>query len=154
GGFGCAARLGLMRLFRPSFLLPPGLPRSLGEIAASSSARPHHFFTAADEVDSLNRAPWMSQPEALGKLDDLPLVVSNHGKPFPGPFGILEKYWEQGQRRLAALSTNSELIVAQKSSHMIHFDEPELVVDAIRRIVNVARNRAVNVAQEGTVVAA
>lgn len=151
---GLAARLGLLRVFRPSFLLPPGVPPAIRQIATSSSPRPHSFFAAADEVASLKRASWMSQPQALGTLGDLPLVVIDHGRPFPGPFRIVEKYWKEGQKRLAALSSNSVFIVAEKSSHMVHFDEPELVVDAIRPIVTAARSRSGYVAAEGTAVPA
>jgi hypothetical protein len=54
--------------------------------------------------------------------------------PFPGPFAVLEKNWNEGQHRLAVLSTESQLIVAQKSNHMIQQDEPDLVVAAIQRM--------------------
>jgi len=54
----------------------------------------------------------------------------------------LEKNWSEGQARLAALSTNSELIVAQNSNHMIHQDEPALVVDVIRRMHNAVKDGA------------
>ena len=55
-------------------------------------------------------------------------------KRFPGPFAVLERNWSEGQKRLAALSTKSILLVAQESNHMIQQDEPELVLDAIRRV--------------------
>ena len=47
---------------------------------------------------------------------------------------MLEMNWKEGQARLAALSTDSVLIVAKNSDHMIQQDEPALVVDAIRRM--------------------
>ena len=62
-----------------------------------------------------------------------------HGQPFPGPFALLEKNWSEGQARLAALSTESVLMVAENSNHMIQQDEPELVVDAIRRVHTAVR---------------
>jgi hypothetical protein len=45
---------------------------------------------------------------------------------------MLEMNWKEGQARLAALSTDSVLIVAKNSDHMIQQDEPALVADAIR----------------------
>jgi hypothetical protein len=78
----------------------------------------------------------------VGSLGDIPLAVITHGQPFPGPFSILEKGWSEGQTRLAALSTNSLLIRANNSNHMIEIDEPGLVVDAIRRVHAAARNKA------------
>ncbi|MGA7380471.1 MAG: hypothetical protein WBX03_06440, partial [Terriglobales bacterium] len=75
-----------------------------------------------------------------GSLGDLPLAVITHGQPFPGPFSVLEPSWSEGQKRLAALSTNSVLIPAHKSSHMIHLDEPDIVIDAIHRVHDAARD--------------
>ncbi len=69
----------------------------------------------------------------------MPVVVITHGQPFPGPFAVLEGGWREGQERLAALSTNSVLIVADKANHMVHQDEPKVVVDAIQRVVNAVR---------------
>ncbi len=53
----------------------------------------------------------------------MPLVVITHSQPFPGPFAVLEEGWREGQKKLAALSTNSVLIVAEKANHMIHQDD-------------------------------
>jgi len=36
------------------------------------------------------------------------------------------------------LSSNSRQIVAEKSGHYLHYDQPELVVDAIRLLVGEA----------------
>ena len=56
------------------------------------------------------------------------------GRRSPGPLPVLEKNWTEGQNRLAALSTNATLIVAKNSNHMIQQDEPELILDAMRRM--------------------
>ncbi|HEX5314593.1 MAG TPA: hypothetical protein VFX38_06800 [Gammaproteobacteria bacterium] len=74
----------------------------------------------------------MRRSGATGDLGDLPLIAITHGRPFPGPFATLEKYWGAAQERLAALSTNGELIIAKNSNHMIQHDEPDVVVAAIR----------------------
>ena len=89
-----------------------------------------------DEYDSSLR-----EPGALGGLGDLPLVVITHGQPFPGPMATLEKYWGAGQERLAALSTNGELVVAHNSNHMIQLDEPQVVIDAIQRVLDAVARR-------------
>jgi len=51
-----------------------------------------------------------------------------------------EKLWAEGQERLKNLSSNSEIIVATKSGHMINFDQPELVIDATKRVVTAVRD--------------
>ena len=45
--------------------------------------------------------------------------------------------------RLAALSNNSQLVVARNSNHMIEIDEPHLVVDMVHRVHTAVRNRTV-----------
>ena len=76
----------------------------------------------------------MRASESAGSLGPLPVIVITHGQPFPGPFAVLEKNWSEGQAQLAALSTDSVLMVAKNSNHMIQHDEPALVVGAIRRM--------------------
>jgi len=97
--------------------------------------RPSEYAAICDDLLSLERVPApMRASKSAGSLGSLPLTVITHGKPFPGPFAVLEKNWHEGQERLAALSTNSVLTVAKDSNHMIQQDEPALVVDAIRRM--------------------
>ena len=37
---------------------------------------------------------------------------------------------------LAALSPEGEVVVAEESTHYIHFDQPELVIDAINQVLD------------------
>jgi hypothetical protein len=95
--------------------------------------RPAEYSAAGDDLASLQLVePPTANFGGVGSLGDLPLAVITHGQPFPGPFFILEKGWSEGQTRLAALSTNSLLIRANNSNHMVQVDEPGLVVDAMR----------------------
>jgi pimeloyl-ACP methyl ester carboxylesterase len=47
--------------------------------------------------------------------------------------------WLPAQQQLAGLSSNARLIVVDGSSHYIHWDQPTLVADAIRQVVEAAR---------------
>ena len=136
-----AARFGVLRLLGQLFPL---------DHVGFSFVRPAEYSAAGDDLASLQL---VEQPTAnfggVGSLGDLPLAVITHGQPFPGPFFILEKGWSEGQRRLAALSTDSLLIRANNSNHIIQIDEPALVVDAIRRVHAAARNK-VRLAHDGT----
>jgi pimeloyl-ACP methyl ester carboxylesterase len=126
------ARFGALRLLRDCFphVGAFGFP----------SVQPSYYLAAADDVASVTRASAaIKGTGGIGTLDDLPLAVITHGQPFPGPFAILENGWSEGQVRLAALSTNSQLVVAHNSNHMINQDEPALVVDVIRRVCEAAR---------------
>ena len=106
---------------------------------AALGLRPSMYRGMRDDFRSLARLP---QPQReswpAGAFGALPLVVVTHGQPFPGPLATVERHWGAGQRRLAALSTNSRFVLATNSNHMIQDDEPAVVVDAIRRAYDAA----------------
>ena len=101
---------------------------------AQLSLRPTMYRGMRDDLRSLVRLPGPQRESwPAGTLGALPLVVVTHGQPFPGPLAAVERHWAAGQERLAALSSNSRLLVARNSNHMIQDDEPAVVVEAIRR---------------------
>jgi pimeloyl-ACP methyl ester carboxylesterase len=129
------ARFGVLRLLGRFFPL---------DHVGFSFVRPAEYSAAGDDLASLQLVePATGNFGGVGSLGDLPLTVITHGQPFPGPFSILENGWSDGQARLAALSTNSLLIRANNSNHMIQVDEPGLVVEAIRRVHAAARAKIV-----------
>jgi pimeloyl-ACP methyl ester carboxylesterase len=106
-------------------------------------SRPAEYLALCDDLASLERVPELQRrSKAAGSLGALPVTVITHGKPFPGPFAALEKNWGEGQKRLAALSSDSVLIVAANSNHMVQHDEPQLVLNAIRRVHDAVSLRA------------
>jgi pimeloyl-ACP methyl ester carboxylesterase len=126
GAVGFAARFGALRLLKHWIPL---------DRMGFWLERPAEYAALCDDLASLERVPvYRRSSEEAGSLGELPVAVITHGRPFPGPFAILEKNWSEGQTRLAALSTNSLLIVARNSNHMIEIDEPHVVVDLIRRV--------------------
>lgn len=73
------------------------------------------------------------QPSTLGSL---PLVVLTAcRRPWRG-----WPVWVQMQDELAALSSDSEHVMAREAGHDIHLDEPHLVVQAIRSLVRRCRS--------------
>ncbi|MGA8273575.1 MAG: alpha/beta hydrolase, partial [Candidatus Sulfotelmatobacter sp.] len=85
----------------------------------------------ADDLASLRKLD--SSASIPGAHGELPIVIITHGQPFPGPFALLEKWWAASQQRLTMLSSQSTLVTAEKSNHMIHLDQPEIVIDAVRK---------------------
>ncbi len=70
-----------------------------------------------------------------GSLGSLPLVVLTASpRPWRG-----WPVWAQMQDELAALSSDSEHVMARKAGHDVHLDEPDLVVQAIRALVRRCR---------------
>lgn len=131
------ARFGVVRLFGrrlPMLMLPDD------ETGYALCVTPSHAAAAADDMRSLLNAPTdVRQPQVSGVLADRPLLLLTHGIPFPPMAAAMEEGWADSQRRLLALSSDSELIVASNSGHLIHVDEPALVINAVRRVHAAAR---------------
>jgi len=141
---GGLAQIGLLRLARVRGMPEPptALPRSAEQRRALDSRllTAHSFQAGADEFDSMRAiATAMTGLNTPGLLGRTPVVVISHGKPFPGPFAVLETNHPAGMRALAALSGNSVLTTAENSSHAVPLEEPELVIDAIRAVHHAAR---------------
>ena len=54
--------------------------------------------------------------------------------------GALNKAWHSAQDALATLAPNAKHKIATKSSHYIQAQEPQLVIDAIKQVVEAVRN--------------
>lgn len=70
---------------------------------------------------------------------EIPIVVLSRGKRvWPDtPYGdAMEATWKELQDELSYLNGNSTHIIAENSGHLIHLDEPELVVDAIHDVLD------------------
>lgn len=70
---------------------------------------------------------------------DIPVEVIQHGKPYltavPEYGAALEQAWADGQRAWLALSRRGYLTTATDSGHYVYVDQPDLAVQAVRRIV-------------------
>ena len=123
-------------------------PDLLDEQAAISSHR-KDAFAVADETSSLeesfdeNRAAPMS-------LGDKPLIVLTAG-PLPSEVitrqGLsqeqahqMDKLHSESQVDLTRRSQNAKQVIVEDSGHYIHVEHPDLVKDAIRQVVEAARN--------------
>jgi pimeloyl-ACP methyl ester carboxylesterase len=62
--------------------------------------------------------------------------VSHGRRILPGALGDeLENDWDRHQREFVSRFKNGRVIIAQGSGHLIPLDEPDLVSDAIRRVL-------------------
>ena len=67
---------------------------------------------------------------------DIPLVVLTAGRPAPDPMSEkLAPLWLELQRDLASRSARSSHVVLKDAGHLIPRDDPQAVIDAVRRIV-------------------
>jgi len=91
-----------------------------------------------------------SQAQTRRSLHDsplrrMPLFVLTHGRldpyfyPPEWPADAEERLWRVLQNELANLLPNSRHVVARRSGHDIQLDQPDLVIRAIRNVVQAAR---------------
>ena len=74
-----------------------------------------------------------------GPILQIPIVVVTRGKRvWPDtPYGdAMEAAWTELQNELNYMSGNSTQVIAENSGHVIHLDEPELVLDAIHDVLS------------------
>lgn len=93
----------------------------------------------------------LKQIKAANWRTTIPLIVLARGKtsfnpedyapPLRGLALKGEELRVEMQKDLAARSTNGKLLFAEKSGHMIQQDEPEMVVEAIRQVIESVRRK-------------
>jgi pimeloyl-ACP methyl ester carboxylesterase len=130
------------------FTMPFGIPRLLGFCGGEGEVRAAecNFHTVRESVAEL-KAVSESAAEAAtaGKLGDMPLAVLSEDPDQPQPdlpedlLKPASDAWQQMQEELAQLSTRSTRVIAKNSGHFIQFDRPDVVIEAVRKIVNQAR---------------
>jgi pimeloyl-ACP methyl ester carboxylesterase len=102
------------------------LPPELHPIVQALWCEPRCFRGLAEHLGALE--PTATAAARVASLGNVPLTIVSAGD---HPPDIVAR-----QRALASLSTRGRHIVASKSSHWIHLDEPELVVDTIRQVAD------------------
>jgi pimeloyl-ACP methyl ester carboxylesterase len=100
------------------------LPADVHEMVREHWCQPKCFSAMAGHLRVLQEAA--AFVGSLSALPDVPFVVISSGEL---PAERIEEH-----RELARLSSTGRHIVAQRSGHWIPFDEPGLVVDAIREV--------------------
>lgn len=85
-----------------------------------------------------------NQVRRSGPLPNIPLVVLTSGRGPELPEGFSRERYDQvrmeQQRDLAKLVPNSKHIIAENSGHIIQIDQPEVVINAIRQLVESNRH--------------
>ena len=126
--------VGLLRLLgvsfaqRPDSLAPP--VRKFAEATAFCTAGAR---AAADEITHIRESA--AEVKATRRKLKIPLIAVMAGR------GINEG-WRALQRDQATLSDRGCLVTAEQSGHVVAIGQPQVVVDAIRAVVNAARSRA------------
>jgi pimeloyl-ACP methyl ester carboxylesterase len=142
--------LGLMAMSPeeyPEEFLPP-MPEAIkDEYKGVILSDTRYFATVAEQYAKLDGNMAEVREMDITTLGDIPLVVLSTSEPeIPESFGLsvdeadqVRAVWDEMQGELAALSSRGERVFAEGSSHYIQFDQPELVINAIREVVEACR---------------
>jgi pimeloyl-ACP methyl ester carboxylesterase len=125
--------VGVFRLLDVSFgLNPDSLPASTQRFARATRFRAAGYHAAADEIIHIRESA--SEVRASRRKLSIPLVVVT------GARGA-DATWRDLQRDQVTLSERGCQIIAEQSGHVVAIDQPHVVVEAIRTIVDVATGR-------------
>ncbi len=132
------ARFGFFRIIGRR-MLPAPYQEKMPDYPFEIMFTPRYFARSRTE-DAVASDNEVRETNGFG---DTPLVVIVQGIPDPMLFGRLqgedleegERLFHEAQMKLAALSTDSEYVVAEGSGHLITIERPDLVIDAILSLV-------------------
>jgi pimeloyl-ACP methyl ester carboxylesterase len=128
--------------------MPFGIPRLLGlcDNDAVTRAADCNWPSAREQLAEMSAFPESAAETAqTGSLSDLPLAVLSHDPDKPSgdlPPDLAKptnEAWEKMQEELAHLSPRGTQTVAKNSAHYIQIDRPDVVIDAVRNIIEQAR---------------
>jgi len=103
----------------------------------------YHFWAgggwrdASNNPENVDFVASREQLQAIHTLGDLPVVVLASGA-FLREAPTMHEIWQDLQRDLAKLSSNGVYRVVESSGHFIQREQPEVVVDAIRLVLDTA----------------
>jgi pimeloyl-ACP methyl ester carboxylesterase len=131
-------------------IMPPASPDDSPRLANWREILTRGYTDDASwDPEGLDMALSDAQVREAGSLNAMPLMVltaRHHGEPptdLPADFiAAYDRMFHELQRDLVRLSARSTHIMAEHSGHFIQADEPELVVTAIRQVVEMARTSA------------
>jgi pimeloyl-ACP methyl ester carboxylesterase len=130
------------------FGMPFGIPRFLALCDENGAVRAAdcNFHTAQEGVAEMKEfRQSAAQAAAAGSLGELPLAVLSHDPDKPSaelPADLAKATndsWEKMQEEMAHLSTRGRQLIAKNSGHYIQLDRPDIVIDAVRSVVDQAR---------------
>ncbi len=123
--------------------LPCELVSQMQGVMASSDSH-------ADALVAESESAFTAQTQPVSALGDLPLTVISHGQldanAVPPSLGqqVRDEYenaWQKLQAEITSLSTRSRRIVAERSGHNIIFDQPEIIVESILEMIELAKSQ-------------
>jgi pimeloyl-ACP methyl ester carboxylesterase len=127
--------IGVFRLLGVSFGQPiESLAPSVRQYARATMFRASGYQAAADEI--IHTRETISEVKGSRRRLTIPVLVVTGA-------GGADENWRRLQQDQASLSERGCLITAQQSGHVVAIDQPQVVVDAIRTVVEIVRGQDV-----------
>jgi pimeloyl-ACP methyl ester carboxylesterase len=126
------ARLGLLRVFAGPLGLTPALSPEVANAYTAFSVTPGSGQSWLDEGRGMPES--LAQAGAVTSFGAVPLLVLSRGLD-------QDQDWQRVQAELLDLSSNSRPLIADRSGHNVHFDQPEAAVGAILTMVEQIRRQ-------------
>lgn len=140
--------------FRLRLLAPLGVARLIIEAPGGNpESRPGSARAMEKEVLATTRSFRAMASELEGLRESLNQAAENRPRLGRKPLVVLTEgrrrmeFWHAMQEQFTEVSDNSEWRVVDGAGHFIHQDKPDIVVDAVRRVVESARGQAGNVVE-------
>jgi pimeloyl-ACP methyl ester carboxylesterase len=117
-------------ILAPVWKLPPDVRAPLAHVWS----KPRFFAALGSQIGSISVSAAQVLEATAGGFGDLPLITISSTN--PGDYRVRQ------QDALAARSTRGRHIRASNSGHWIPLDQPEVVIDAVKEILQAGRNAA------------
>lgn len=118
-------------------------PEHIQDMYLAKSVTPKFIRLCFEEISKFEES--LKQLKSAGNfLDEKPLIVITAGKVFEELGGLysqeyvaeMNKVWKVLQKELVTKSAKGKQLIAERSNHMITHQQPDIVVEAVREIVN------------------
>jgi len=135
------------------YTMPFGIPRLMGFCDNDPKLRAAgcNWSTAHEGLAEMRSFPESAaETAATGSLGDMPLAVLSHDPDKPSselPADLakpMNQEWEKMQEELSHLSTRGTQAIAKNSAHYIQLHRPDMVIEAVHRVVDEARQPSLN----------
>jgi pimeloyl-ACP methyl ester carboxylesterase len=139
------SQVGVLRLIGEMNLLPiledikreiqkyPMAVQTLFDTYKSFCYRPDYWATASSELANIKKS--FEELQSVTSLGSLPLIVLSQGSKDSKMSDERFQIWTSLQLDLTKLSSNSQRIIAENSGHLIPLEQPDLIVSAVRQLV-------------------
>jgi len=142
--------IGFVRALRLSDFSGVAVPAEVRQAYLSTVYRNAFCPAMVNEMEAVST--FLSQPDIPRSLGALPLTVLSAGAAYdraseaevaamggPEVVAQIARIHDEFQEKLAGLSTQGKLIIAAESGHIIPVDQPDVVIDAVREMVEQVR---------------